>query len=77
MIQWQPGAGNPPQWHEHWWPLLHAVLDAGKKVMIGGGGPEQLRALKREFGPQCKQMLLDGWVENAQQAEQYLDLMQV
>lgn len=76
MIQWQPGAGNEPQWHLRWWPLLHAILDAGKKVMIGGGGKEELLALKREFGEQCKQMILACEPSSARQAEEYLRLME-
>ena len=76
MIQWQPGAGNEPQWHPRWWPHLHAVLDAGKKVYIGGGGREQLLDLKREFGGKCKQMLVGCEVQTSEQAWEYLSLMQ-
>jgi hypothetical protein len=76
MIQWQPGAGNEPQWHPRWWPLLHAIVEAGKKVMIGGGGKEELLALKREFGEKCKQMMLACEVPSAQEADAYLGLME-
>jgi 5-methyltetrahydrofolate--homocysteine methyltransferase len=76
MIQWQPGAGNEPQWHPRWWPLLHAIVDAGKKVFIGGGGREQLLALKREFGEKCKQMLLGCEAQTKQQAGELLRLME-
>jgi hypothetical protein len=67
-IQWQPGAGNEPQWHQRWWPIFHPLLDAGKKLYIGGGGREQLLALKREFGEQCKQMLLSCEARRAEEA---------
>jgi len=76
MFQWQPGSMNEPQWHPRWWPLLHRILDAGKKLMIGGGGREQLLALKREFGPQCKQMILGVGAESAAQAEELMALME-
>jgi 5-methyltetrahydrofolate--homocysteine methyltransferase len=77
MIQWQPGAGNEPQWHPRWWPLYHRIFEAGKKLFIGGGGREQLLALKREFGEHCKLMLLEAEAESREQAEEYLRLMQV
>jgi hypothetical protein len=76
MIQWQPGAGVEPQWHSRWWPMFHDLLDAGKALYIGGGGRDQLLALKREFGQQCKRMFLSGDAESPQQAQEYLQLME-
>ncbi len=74
-IQWQPGAGNEPQWHRRWWPIFHPLLDAGKKLSIGGGGRDQLLALKREFGEQCNQMLLSCEARTAEEARELIDLM--
>jgi hypothetical protein len=74
-IQWQPGAGNEPQWHRRWWPIFHPLLDAGKKLYIGGGGREQLLALKREFGARCKQMLLSCEARTAEEARGLIAMM--
>ncbi len=76
MIQWQPGAGNEPQWHQRWWPTFHKLLDAGKKLIIGGGGRPQLLALKQEFGPQCKQMCLSVGAQNKAEADELMALME-
>lgn len=76
MIQWTPGAGQPPTWHEHWWPTYHQVLDGGKKLLIGADNTEQLRALKREFGEQCKQMLINCWAPSPQAAEEMIGTME-
>ena len=77
MIQWQPGAGVEPCWHSRWWPMLHAVLEAGKKVMLmEAGGPEEFRALQREFGPYCKQMFLGVGVKSAAEAQEYMKMME-
>lgn len=76
MIQWTPGAGVEPDWHERWWPLHHMTLDAGKKLMIGGGGEDQLRALRREFGEKCKQMHLTVWAETVEEARRRIGAME-
>jgi len=76
MIQWTPGAGIEPDWHERWWPLHHKTLDAGKKLMIGGGGREQLLALKREFGAKSKGMHLSLWAETVGEAERMIQMME-
>jgi len=77
MIQWQPGAGNEPQWHPRWWPLFHKMFDAGKRLLIGGGGKEQLLAMKREFGEKCKLMLLGCEASTPQEAEGLMGLMEM
>ena len=77
MIQWQPGAGNEPQWHPRWWPLYHKTLEAGKKLFIGAESPEQLVALRREFGEKCKGMLLSIDAGTADEAQSYLRLMEL
>jgi hypothetical protein len=64
MIQWTAGSGVEPEWHRRWWPLFHKTFDHGKKVFIGVYGKEdevldRVRALKREFGPQFKQFLIN------------------
>jgi 5-methyltetrahydrofolate--homocysteine methyltransferase len=76
MIQWQPGAGNEPQWHQKWWPLYHKLFDAGKKILIGGGGREQLLALKKEFGEKCRGFCLGCEVNSREEAEGLMRLME-
>ena len=76
MIQWQPGTSREPQWHPVWWPLYHKTLEAGKTLMIGGGGQEQLLALKREFGQKVKRMALSVSVHTREEAEELMALME-
>jgi 5-methyltetrahydrofolate--homocysteine methyltransferase len=76
MIQWTPGAGVEPDWHERWWPLHHKTLDAGKKLMISAGSEENLSALRREFGEKCKLMHLGVWAKTLADAERCLRLME-
>jgi len=76
MFQWQPGSMNEPQWHPRWWPLFHAIFDAGKKLVIEGGGREQLLALKREFGEKCKLMMLSCSASSQDEAEELIRLME-
>jgi hypothetical protein len=76
-IQWQPGAGDEPQWQAHWWPTFHRLLDAGKRPYIYGGGRAEPLALKREFGEQCKQMLLTCRAETAGEARELVRLMEL
>ena len=77
MIQWTPGAGAEPDWHERWWPLHHKTLDGGKRLTIGGGGEDELRALKREFGDRCRLMHLSVWAENVDEAQRLLAMMEL
>jgi hypothetical protein len=76
MIQWTPGAGAEPTWHERWWPLYHRIFDAGKSVLLGADNVEQLLALKREFGEQCKQMLIGTWAPTVEEAEAQIKAME-
>jgi len=76
IIQWTPGAGVEPDWHERWGPLHHKTIEACKKLMIGGGGEGQLLALKREFGEKCKSMHLTVWAETPEGAERLIKLME-
>jgi 5-methyltetrahydrofolate--homocysteine methyltransferase len=77
MIQWTPGAGAEPTWHERWWPLYHSILDAGKKVFLGGDSLDQLLPLKREFGEQCKNMLIGCWAPTLDEAESLMKSMEL
>jgi len=72
MLQWTPGAGREETWHERWWPLYHKTFDAGKKMLIGCDSVASLRRLKKEFGPQFKQFLINVWAASRKDAEEML-----
>jgi len=72
MLQWTPGAGAEPTWHEHWWPYYHRTFEAGKKMLIGCDSMETLRRLKAEFGESLKGFLINMHVETPAQAEEIL-----
>ncbi len=74
MLQWVPGAGAVPAWDPKWWPLYHKTFDAGKKVMIGCDSLENLKRLKREFGPRLKQFLFGMGVKSVAEGEAALAL---
>lgn len=77
MLQWTPGAGVEPTWHERWWPLYHKTLDAGKKLFVGAETTDHLLSLKREFGEQTKQMLIGMSAPSSREAEGYLHAMEL
>jgi 5-methyltetrahydrofolate--homocysteine methyltransferase len=72
MLQWTPGAGVEPTWHERWWPLYHKTVDAGKKVLVSAGNVEHLKALKREFGEKLKHFLIGMAAKTPEQAEEFI-----
>jgi 5-methyltetrahydrofolate--homocysteine methyltransferase len=77
MLQWTPGAGAPPTYDPHWFPLYHEVLDAGKKLLVGANSREDLEGYKREFGEQTKQMLINGSVASVEEGEEWLKVMEM
>ena len=72
MLQWTPGAGVEPTHHRRWWPLYHKTIEAGKKVHAGCDTIENLKAMKREFGPKLKQFLIPMGARTPEQAEEIL-----
>jgi len=75
MLQWTPGAGQAPAHDPVWWPMYHKTVQAGKKLHVGCGGIENLRRLKREFGPELKQFCIRIGVANPAQAEEALAIV--
>ena len=74
MLQWTPGAGVEPSFHERWYPLFHKTVEAGKKgIMMGRMTPEIVRGLKREFGEKLKQIALKTWVQSEDEARAIID----
>ncbi|MCY2925647.1 MAG: hypothetical protein NT031_09430 [Planctomycetota bacterium] len=73
MLQWTPGAGQPGPSDPKWWPMHHKSLDAGKKLILGASKDEML-ALKKEFGTQFKNIMLNMWAETPAQAQEILTL---
>jgi len=76
MLQWTPGAGVEPTWHPRWWKYYHKTFDAGKKLLVGAENTEQLLALKKEFGEQCKGFLIGMGARDARQAEEFMSTME-
>jgi len=72
IIQWTPGAGVEPPAHPRWWPLFHKTIDAGKKVFIAVDELEDILALKREFGPKLKQMLIAAYAPSLSDGQQWI-----
>ena len=77
MLQWTPGAGNEPVWHEKWWPLYHKTVEAGKKVFIGVDTLDTLRRIKREFGTRMKQFLIGIGVNSLQEGEEMIKVAEI
>jgi len=77
MLQWTPGAGVENTDHPKWWPLYHKTLEAGKKLIIGAGSVESLKALKKEFGEDIKQFIIGMGAESKEQGEKFLKVATV
>ena len=77
MLQWTPGAGQEPTDHPCWWPYYHKTIDAGKKLLIGCGSAESLKALKKEFGQGLKQFLIGMGAQSPAQAEELMRIATV
>lgn len=74
MLQWTPGAGVEPVADKRWWPLYHKTLEHGKKmILLGVSGMDQLKALKKEFGPKLKRCMINMSAESREQAEEILN----
>jgi len=76
MLAWNPPAGATYA-PDHWWPMYHKSLDAGKKLMLAVANADALLALKREFGAKCKHMLISCQARSAEQADQLLRMMEL
>jgi 5-methyltetrahydrofolate--homocysteine methyltransferase len=73
MLQWTPGAGVEPPDHQRWWPYYHKTVEAGKKIYVHScDGIENLKAMKREFGPKLHQFLIGMHAASLEQAEEIL-----
>lgn len=73
MLQWTPGAGVEPGYHKRWWPIYHKTVDAGKKLMVNQCDTiDDLKAMKKEFGPKLKQFLITFWPKNMKEAEEVI-----
>ena len=76
MIQWTPGSGVEPIMDRRWWPLYHKTIEAGKKVaLLGFSGIDNLKAIKKEFGPKLNHCLIATSAESLQQAEEILHIV--
>lgn len=71
MIQWVPGDGIEPMMDPRWWPLYHKTFEAGKKMFIDGD-LEEIKTLKREFGPKLKNFLIQVYPKTQQEADEVM-----
>jgi hypothetical protein len=82
VVQWSPPAGGPTAstMHKQWWPLYHKTIDAGKRVLLNGGGSggstEELRALKREFGHKLNNFAIGMYSWYLREAQEWMDVVQ-
>ena len=74
MLQWTPGDGVEPCLHRRWWPLYRKTIEAGKKLIVSGTFDE-LRTLKREFGNDLKQFIVNINADSLEQAEKIIDFV--
>jgi hypothetical protein len=75
MIQWVAGAGAEPETDRRGWPYYHKTVEAGKRLFLGCHGEDNLRALKKEFGPKLKQFMLSFWMENPKDEQKVLGIV--
>jgi len=69
-IQWTPGAGNPDVGDECWYPLYKRILDAGKRLVLLGMAPKQIRSFISQMG--YRGVLISTWVATPDEAEKLL-----
>lgn len=62
VIQWTPGAGQPPVGDAAWYELYGRILAAGKRIFLLGLTPDQALRLKRHFGAESHRFLLALWL---------------
>jgi len=62
VIQWTPGAGQPPVGDPAWYGLYARMLSAGKRVFLLGLTPDQALGLRRRFGVDSHRFLLALWL---------------
>ena len=72
MLQWTPGAGQEPTHHKRWWPMYHKTVQGGKKMLIGCDTIETLKTLKKEFGSELKQFMINMRAQSPEHAEEIL-----
>ncbi len=72
MIQWIAGSGAAPSTDKCWWPLLHKIVDAGKKVMIGVYSDDEILTLRREFGKRIDQFLFGCYYQMTKRDAEHL-----
>jgi len=71
------GKGVGGNGRARWWLIYHKTLQAGKKLLVGRGSIENLKALKKEFGADLKQFLIGMGAESKRQAEEILKIAEV
>jgi len=72
VVQWTPGAGQPPVGDATWYDLYARILEAGKRVFLLGLTPEQAVALKRRFAADSHRFLLALWLGDVETGEQVI-----
>jgi hypothetical protein len=77
MLQWTPGAGRERDVHPRWWPYYHKTIAAGKKLYVWAQSMDELRTLRREFGRDLKQFMVNINLGSLEEAEKAMDIATV
>ena len=81
MVQWVPGSAAARLDDPQWWPMLHRITEAKKKVFLiywqTDVDIELLKALKKEFGPQFSNFMLALQADSFEQAEKITNILQL
>ena len=73
VIQWVPGAGNPPA--VKWLPMLKRIQEKGRNLMVYAGDEEEVKTLLEELSP--KGLFISGGFtgKTEKEAEEFIKMI--